>query len=112
MDNYEEDSRSQASGRFETSSDGEGSYFSRMFTKQGKNEKVQMKTRGTFVGTPLYCAPEMLETNQSGFFSDLWALGVIIYEMSCGYKMFTGKNNKEIFDKIIKQEVFFPYCID
>ena len=84
-----------------------------MFNKQGaKNGKQQAKARGTFVGTPLYCAPEMLENNQSGLFSDLWALGVIIFEMSSGQKMFSGKNNKDIFDKIIKQEIFFPYCID
>jgi novel protein kinase C eta type len=35
--------------------------------------------RGTFVGTPLYVAPEMLEQNLSGPFTDLWALGCIIY---------------------------------
>lgn len=34
---------------------------------------------GTFVGTPLYVAPEMLEFNHSGHFSDLWALGCIIF---------------------------------
>jgi serine/threonine protein kinase len=44
----------------------------------------------------------MLEDNMSGYFSDLWALGVIIYEMSTGKKMFRAKNNKEIFDKILK----------
>ena len=54
----------------------------------------------------------MLESNQSGFFSDLWALGVIIYEMSTGQKMFRGKNNKDIFDKILKQEFKFPGHID
>jgi len=35
--------------------------------------------RGTFVGTPLYVAPEMLESNHSGPFTDLWALGCIIF---------------------------------
>jgi serine/threonine protein kinase len=35
--------------------------------------------RGTFVGTPLYVAPEMLEMNLSGPFTDLWALGCIIF---------------------------------
>ena len=35
--------------------------------------------RGTFVGTPLYVAPEMLDSNLSGPFTDLWALGCIIY---------------------------------
>jgi len=34
---------------------------------------------GTFVGTPLYVAPEMLESNLAGKFTDLWALGCMIY---------------------------------
>ena len=35
--------------------------------------------RGTFVGTPLYVAPEMIAWSFSGPFTDLWALGCIIY---------------------------------
>jgi serine/threonine protein kinase len=35
--------------------------------------------RGSFVGTPLYVAPEMLNENRSGPPTDLWALGCIIY---------------------------------
>jgi len=26
--------------------------------------------------------------------------------------MFKGKNNKDIFDKILKQDVFFPWCME
>jgi len=40
--------------------------------------------RGTFVGTPLYVAPEMLDSNLSGPFTDLWALGCIIYQLLTG----------------------------
>ena len=35
----------------------------------------------TFVGTPAYASPEMLAMSVSGPFTDLWSLGVIIYEM-------------------------------
>jgi len=35
--------------------------------------------RGTFVGTPLYASPEMLNDSSSGPFTDVWALGVIVY---------------------------------
>jgi serine/threonine protein kinase len=41
--------------------------------------EAKEKERGTFVGTPLYVAPEMLDSNKSGPFTDLWALGCIIY---------------------------------
>lgn len=40
--------------------------------------------QGTFVGTPIYQAPEMIMDNVSGPFTDLWALGVIIYQMITG----------------------------
>jgi len=42
------------------------------------NEKDKPREQ-TFVGTPLYVAPEMLEFNQAGSYTDLWALGCIIY---------------------------------
>ena len=47
------------------------------------------------MGTPFYVAPEMLENNLSGLFSDLWALGCIIYELSSGYRMFQGARNQD-----------------
>jgi serine/threonine protein kinase len=49
---------------------------------------------GTFVGTPLYVAPEMLEFNQAGIFTDLWALGCIIYELLVGKSPFFESNRK------------------
>jgi serine/threonine protein kinase len=54
----------------------------------------------------------MIRENKSGLFTDLWALGCIIYEISCGQKMFNGKNNKEIFDKILDYEFQFPPTLD
>jgi hypothetical protein len=48
-----------------------------------KNKQIRNK-KGTFVGTPYYQAPEMLNSNKSGLYTDLWAFGCIIYEMSCG----------------------------
>lgn len=35
--------------------------------------------RGTFVGTPLYVAPEMLKESISGVPTDLWALGCMLF---------------------------------
>jgi serine/threonine protein kinase len=46
--------------------------------------KPKMEHRGTFVGTPLYASPEMLSSSSSGPFTDLWALGVIVYQIVCG----------------------------
>lgn len=66
----------------------------------------------SFVGTPLYVPPEMLETNDSGFFTDLWALGCIIYEMAVGKSPFYAKNSSAIFDNILSRRITFPEGMD
>jgi serine/threonine protein kinase len=38
-----------------------------------------MKRKATFVGTPLYVSPEMLEDNIASASCDIWALGCIMY---------------------------------
>jgi len=72
----------------------------------------QRQRSGTFVGTPFYVAPEMLKKNQSGLYSDLWALGCIIYEICSGRKMFMGKINQEVFNKILANEVNYSAVND
>jgi 3-phosphoinositide dependent protein kinase-1 len=52
---------------------------------------------GTFVGTPLYVAPEMLDGNFAGRFTDLWALGCIIYQFHVGHTPFQGKSYDSVF---------------
>ena len=45
------------------------------------------------MGTPLYVTPEMLDHTASGAFTDLWALGVILYEMACGVTPFAARTD-------------------
>ena len=61
--------------------------------------KPHLAHRGTFVGTPLYAAPEMLDRNTSGTFTDLWALGVIVYQILVGETPWKGKEY-EVFQQI------------
>lgn len=42
------------------------------------------KTR-TVIGTPHYMAPETISGKGYGFLSDLWSLGIVLYELVCGY---------------------------
>lgn len=67
---------------------------------------------GTFVGTPLYVAPEMLEFNQAGTYTDLWALGCIIYELIEGVTPFSAKTSNQVFQKILEGKVSFPKTMD
>jgi 3-phosphoinositide dependent protein kinase-1 len=56
------------------------SFSSILLPKEGNYKERD----GTFVGTPLYVAPEMLESNKAGRYTDLWALGCIIYQLIVG----------------------------
>lgn len=60
----------------------------------------------TIVGTPYYVAPEVLKGSY-GFSCDIWSLGVILYIMLCGYPPFEGDNNKEIFKRVLQDELEF-----
>jgi serine/threonine protein kinase len=58
--------------------------FSGLFKAANDRDAMKIQRQGTFVGTALYVAPEMLEYNNSGRFTDLWALGCIMFQMLVG----------------------------
>ena len=60
-------------------------------------------------GSPCYASPEMVSgENYNGFFSDIWALGIILFAMTCGYLPFEDKDNDVLFEKIINCDFQFP----
>ncbi|GIQ80278.1 hypothetical protein KIPB_001052 [Kipferlia bialata] len=44
-------------------------------------------------GTPLYMAPEVLQGKEYNYRSDLWGLGVLLYELALGRTPFSSKHN-------------------
>ena len=48
----------------------------------------------TMVGTPYYLSPEILSEQGYGFKSDIWSLGVVLYEITMLKHPF---NTREIF---------------
>jgi len=60
---------------------------------------MNMDHRCTFVGTTYYVTPEMLDREVGGPFSDLWALGVVIYYIVTKGKVpWDTKNQYRIFE--------------
>jgi serine/threonine-protein kinase len=55
---------------------------------------------GTVVGTPFYLAPEVLGGDGEDERSDLWSLGVTLYELATGLRPFTGADYQALFGAI------------
>ena len=56
--------------------------------------------RLTFWGTADYVAPELVNSVPYDYKIDLWAWGVLLYEMLMGNAPFSGKDDNETFQKI------------
>ena len=50
----------------------------------------------------------MLTNEDSGVFTDLWTLGVILYEMACGVTPFYSENEQQMYEKIKTRDFEFP----
>jgi serine/threonine protein kinase/TolB-like protein len=56
---------------------------------------------GVVVGTLAYMAPEQLRGKPADARSDIWALGVVLYEMAGGVRPFVGKTGYELSSAIL-----------
>ncbi|XP_018564518.1 serine/threonine-protein kinase GM11705 isoform X1 [Anoplophora glabripennis] len=64
----------------------------------------------TVCGTPTYVAPEILAESGYGLKIDVWAAGVILYILLCGYPPFVSQDNdqEKLFDCILSGQYDFP----
>ncbi|XP_024869708.1 serine/threonine-protein kinase GG21441 isoform X2 [Temnothorax curvispinosus] len=67
----------------------------------------------TVCGTPTYVAPEILAETGYGLKIDVWAAGVILYILLCGFPPFVSLDNEqeELFERILSGQYEFtsPY---
>lgn len=62
-------------------------------------------------GSPCYASPEMVKGKKyDGFNIDIWAIGVILFAMLCGYLPFEDDENDNdiLFSQIIKNKIEYP----
>ena len=74
-----------------------------------KIKKMKKPQRNkTFVGTAEYVSPEVISNIPAGYGADLWAFGVILYQMYCGQTPFKSATNYLTFKNIEKTQIVYP----
>jgi eukaryotic-like serine/threonine-protein kinase len=70
---------------------------------------------GMLLGTLAYMSPEQIRGQQAGALCDIWAMGVVLYELIAYQRPFTGENHAALLISILQNEPpsirqFLPQC--
>jgi TolB-like protein/Flp pilus assembly protein TadD len=65
---------------------------------------VKITGSGVTLGTAAYMSPEQLRGEAADHRADIWALGVVLYEMLCGRAPFAGDYPQAVFYTILNEE--------
>ena len=78
-----------------------------------KDEKARDLTSvGTLIGTPCYMSPEQALGKRLSAQSDIYSLGIVLYEILTGKKPFWGETAEEITTKIARGKYKSPLLAD
>jgi serine/threonine protein kinase/Tfp pilus assembly protein PilF len=64
--------------------------------------QLSLTEEGVIAGTLPYLAPETLQGDPADARSDIWALGVVLYEMAAGKRPFEGRTGFELTSSILR----------
>ena len=67
----------------------------------GSTAQMQQSQSGQVLGTPSYMSPEQALGQQVDHRTDIFSMGVVLYELATGQRPFSGSNFAEIVNKIV-----------
>ncbi|CAF0785562.1 unnamed protein product [Adineta ricciae] len=73
-----------------------------------QKEKKSTERRNSFVGTPQFVAPEILQHGLIHIGSDFWSLGCVIYQMVTGEHLFRGHHEYDIMNAVVRVAYKLP----
>jgi hypothetical protein len=76
-------------------------------------EDRDLTRSGQVLGTPAYMAPEQAQgrASQATARSDIWSVGVVLYEMLTGHRPFGGQTSEEITRNVVRSEPMPPHVL-
>jgi serine/threonine-protein kinase len=66
------------------------------------HDSPRLTVSGAMIGTPQYVSPEQLHGQKADVRTDIWALGVMLYEMTTGRLPFEADNVAAVMERISK----------
>ncbi len=69
------------------------------------------KMAQTICGSPIYMAPEIIKCNNYSIKTDLWSIGIILYEMSIGKPPYKARTHIELIHKIDTEPIYVPMAL-
>ena len=71
---------------------------------QVETQAASLTAEGSILGTLPYMSPEQVEGHDADARSDIFAFGVVLYELIAGTRPFTGKTQANLVASILKEE--------
>jgi TolB-like protein/Tfp pilus assembly protein PilF len=79
--------------------------LAKLAASEPKDEETQLMTQdGMILGTVLYMSPEQIQSQPVDARSDIFSLGILLYEMATGERPFQGENTPSVISAVLKDQ--------